>query len=95
MHYAGIKGSLGYWATPSGSEVDFLWWRGSDRVAIEVKAARRFRPEFLVGIAALRTGVSARSYVVYDGDGELEVDGTRVLPLMTFLRRLHGGDIIG
>ena len=28
MHYAGVRGSLGYWATPSGSEVDFVWWRG-------------------------------------------------------------------
>ena len=28
MHYAAVKGTLGYWATPSGSEVDFVWWRG-------------------------------------------------------------------
>jgi hypothetical protein len=28
-------------------------------------------------------------------DRELEVDGTRVLPLETFLRRLHAGEIVG
>lgn len=26
--YAAIGGDLGYWRTPSGSEVDFIWSRG-------------------------------------------------------------------
>jgi hypothetical protein len=39
--------------------------------------------------------MSARSYIVYRGTTELEIDGTRVLPLGTFLRRLHAGEIIG
>lgn len=96
MHYAGVKGSLGYWATPSGSEVDFVWWRGSTMTAIEVKASRRFRREFTSGINALRAGVrGVHGFVVYRGDTELEVDGTRVLPLEQFLRRLHGGEILG
>jgi hypothetical protein len=29
MHYHDAKGSLGYWATPSGGEVDFVGWRGA------------------------------------------------------------------
>jgi hypothetical protein len=29
------------------------------------------------------------------GDRELELDGTRVLPLETFLRCLHAGQIVG
>jgi hypothetical protein len=32
---------------------------------------------------------------VYRGTRELDVDGTRVLPLEMFLRRLHRGEIIG
>jgi predicted AAA+ superfamily ATPase len=95
MHYAGMKGSLGYWATPSGSEVDFVWWRGADMVAIEAKSGRRYRREFRAGINALLAGARARSYIVYRGDAELEVEGTRVLPLELFLRRLHGGEILG
>lgn len=95
MHYLGVKGSLGYWATPSGSEVDFVWWRGSEMVAIEVKSARRYRREYRAGIRSLLGGTSARTYVVYRGDAELDDEGTRVLPLEVFLRRLHGGDIIG
>ena len=95
LHYAHVKGSLGYWATPSGSEVDFVWWRGRDVVAIEVKHAREFRREFKQGIDALLAGTPATSYIVYRGERELLVDGTRVLPLETFLRRLHAGEIIG
>lgn len=95
VHYAGVKGSLGYWRTPSGSEVDFVWWHGRDVVAIEVKAARDFRRDFTKGIQSFVAGVPARSYLVYRGTRELEVDGTRVLPLEQFLRRLHDGGIIG
>jgi hypothetical protein len=39
--------------------------------------------------------MKADSYIVYQGDRELVVDGTRVLPVETFLRRLHAGDIVG
>jgi len=95
MHYAGVRGSLGYWGTPSGSEVDFVWWHGRRMVAIEVKSGRAYRREFRNGIKALLAGVTATSYIVYRGDAELDVEGTRVLPLETFLRRLHDGEIIG
>jgi predicted AAA+ superfamily ATPase len=90
-----VRGSLGYWRTPSGSEIDFVWWYGNKVVAIEVKHAREFRGEFTKGIDAFRAGVPAKSYVVYQGSRELEVNGTRVLPLEAFLRRLHSGDIVG
>jgi predicted AAA+ superfamily ATPase len=94
LHYSGTKGSLAYWATPSGSEVDFVFWRGDRVVAIEVKHARSYRSEFRKGIAALLGQMKAKSYVVYRGDQELEVEGTRVLPLGEFLRRLHAGSIL-
>jgi predicted AAA+ superfamily ATPase len=96
LHYAGVKGSLGYWATPSGSEVDFVWWHGTAMVAIEVKASRRYRREFGAGLNSLREGGGKqRRFIVYRGEAELEVDGTRVLPLEVFLRRLHAGEILG
>jgi predicted AAA+ superfamily ATPase len=95
IHYNNIKGSLGYWATPSGSEVDFVWWHGRNIVAIEVKNGREFRREWKKGLDAFRSGTPAKSYIVYRGTRELEIDGTRVLPLDTFLRRLHAGEIVG
>jgi predicted AAA+ superfamily ATPase len=94
MHYAGVKGSLGYWATPSGSEVDFVWWRGTRMVAIEVKYAREFRTSHRKGIESLLASSPAKSYIVYLGSRELEVEGTRVMPLAGFLRRLHQGEIL-
>jgi predicted AAA+ superfamily ATPase len=95
IHYAGTKGSLGYWGTPSGNEVDFVWWHGRDIVAIEVKNGREFRRDFKKGLDAFGANTAAKSYVVYRGDRELVVDGTRILPVETFLRRLHSGKIIG
>jgi predicted AAA+ superfamily ATPase len=94
LHYSGTKGSLAYWATPSGSEVDFIFWRGQRAVAIEAKHGRNYRPEFRKGIAALLSGMKADSYIVYRGDRELKVDGTWVLPVEKFLQRLHSGGVI-
>lgn len=97
MHYHSVKGSLGYWATPSGGEVDFVWWQGSLMAAIEVKSSRRFRREYRAGIRSLEAGFKGklRSWIVYRGDEELEVDGTRVLPVKAFLEHLHAGKILG
>ena len=95
VHCTGVKGSIGYWGTPSGREVDFVWWHGQKVVAIEVKHGRRYRREYKKGIDAFVAGRAARSYIAYLGTQELEVDGTRVLPLEVFLKRLHAGDIIG
>jgi predicted AAA+ superfamily ATPase len=94
LDYGGVKGSLGYWATPSGSEVDFVWWHGDRMVAIEVKHATDYRPTMRAGIEALGATQRAASYIVYQGDRELRVDGTRVLPLGRFLRLLHAGEIV-
>ena len=95
VHYAAVKGSLGYWATPTGSEVDFVWWYGRKIVAIEVKHGSSYRGEYRKGIEAFRPPSDVRSYIVYLGDREMLVDGTRVLPLESFLRRLHAGEILG
>ncbi len=95
LDYHGIKGSLGYWATPAGNEVDFVWWHGEKVVAVEAKHGTEYRRNYRKGIEALLTTMAADSYVVYRGERELEVDGTRVLPLATFLRRLHQGEILG
>ncbi|MHB0970228.1 MAG: ATP-binding protein [Thermoanaerobaculia bacterium] len=95
LHYSRAKGSLGYWATPTGSEVDFVWWYGKTVVLIETKHAREYRREFKKGIESFLEGRTAKSYIVYRGTRELQIDGTRVLPLETFLRRLHAGEIVG
>jgi hypothetical protein len=39
--------------------------------------------------------MKADSYVVYLGERELRVDGTWVMPVESFLRRLHRGEVLG
>jgi predicted AAA+ superfamily ATPase len=96
LDYSRSRGDLAYWRTPSGSEVDFLWWYGETAVAVEVKASRRFKSEFLAGIRSLAAGKRLRSsWVVYLGERELREDGTWILPASSFLRKLHGGDVLG
>lgn len=95
MHYANVKGTLGYWATPSGTEVDFVYSRGDRTVGIEVKHARVWRGEFRKGLKALCDARSAQTWCVYRGKEELVVEGTRVVPVEGFLRRLHAGEVLG
>ena len=95
LDYAGVKGSLGYWATPNGNEVDFVWWHGNNVVDIEAKHGARYRSDYKKGIDAFCAGRPARSFIVYGGTQELLVDGTRVLPFERFVRCLHGGEIVG
>jgi predicted AAA+ superfamily ATPase len=96
LDYSRSRGDLGYWRTPSGSEVDFLWWYGGTMVAVEVKASPRYKPEFRSGIRSLSEGRKLRSsWIVYLGDRELKDDRTWVLPASSFLRKLHSGDVLG
>jgi predicted AAA+ superfamily ATPase len=95
MHYANVKGTLGYWATPSGTEVDFVYSHGTRTVGIEVKHARVWRNEFRKGLKALCEDRDAQTWVVYRGEEEMRVDGTRVIPVAAFLRCLHAGQVLG
>lgn len=94
MHYAGVKGTLGYWGTPGGTEVDFVHSTGRRTVGIEVKHSSKWRGEFLKGLKSLGTARKIESWCVYRGDEELLVDGTRVVPVETFLRLLHAGQVL-
>jgi predicted AAA+ superfamily ATPase len=94
--FQGLGGELHYWRTPSGSEVDFVWTRGRRAVGIEVKAAARWRPADGAALRGLvEAGVLTAGYGVYTGSVELKDGAVRVLPLMSFLRRLASGDVLG
>jgi predicted AAA+ superfamily ATPase len=88
-------GQLCYWRTPNGSEVDFIWTRGTCAIGIEVKAAATWRKEYgtalksLIDAGALRTG-----YGVYAGTVRLKDGPVRVLPLSLFLRELASGALL-
>jgi uncharacterized protein len=94
LEASGVNGTLGHWATPTGSKVDFVWWRRQRLVAIDAHNGREHRRAHHKGITALLSGRTAKSYVVYLGDKELDVDGTLVLPFSSFVRRLYAGEVL-
>lgn len=95
IDYRGLCDELAYWAPTEsrGTEVDFLLRRGRRFLAIEVKAARRWKPEFARGLRAVADlpGLTRR-LVVYLGAERLRPEkGIEVLPLATFLDELAAG----
>jgi predicted AAA+ superfamily ATPase len=93
--YAGLGGSLAYYRTPSGTEVDFVWSRGRRAVGIEVKASTRWRPEFSRALGELhRLGILSECFGVYLGERPLQDGPVRVLPLHSFARDLAAGRVL-
>ena len=90
-----LGGSLHYWRTPSGTEVDFVWTRAARTVGIEVKAARTWRREYggplegLIDQGALKAG-----HGVYTGSAELKDGPLRVWPVRRFLQELTAGNVL-
>jgi len=93
--YARLGGALSYWRTASGVEVDFVWSRGKENVAIEVKSSPVWKREYGAGLAALAEAAPLTAcYGVYGGKERL-VDGKlKVLPVTEFLDRLYAGKIL-
>ena len=98
IHYANLGGSLSYWRTPSGTEVDFVYTSpGGHHTAIEVKAAHRWRREDGDGLRQLHDGVPlARAWGVYMGEAALQDSRVplRILPLGEFLGHLARGEVL-
>lgn len=93
--YSSSGGELSYWGTPSRSELDFVWRRGTTAVGIEVKSSKDWRREHGRVLAELLDeGVVQRGFGVYLGR-ETQRDGRiEVLPLEAFSRRLHDGSLL-
>jgi predicted AAA+ superfamily ATPase len=88
-------GQLSYWRTPSGSEVDFIWTRGTRAIGMEVKAAAVWRSEYGTPLKSLiDAGALHAGYGVYIGDAELRDGPVRVLPLARFLAELASGSVL-
>ena len=95
MAIAGTGGSISYWGTPSGGEIDFIWRRGKRAVGVEVKASTRYRSEESSTLREfLERKLLSSAYVVYDGQEVLLDGGVSVLPVAEFMRRLATGDVI-
>jgi predicted AAA+ superfamily ATPase len=95
MAYLDTGGQLHYWRTPSGSEVDFIWTRGSRAIGIEVKSGSSWRPEYSAALKGLvEQGVVTHAHGVYAGTAERKDGPVRVWPILSFLRELTKGTIL-
>lgn len=95
MSIGNTGGSLSYWRTPSGSEADFIWSRGSVSIGIEVKAARDWRTEYgRVLHELLDEKIIRRGFGVYLGREALKQGKLEILPLVDFMRRLNAGRVL-
>ena len=94
--YEQLGGALSYWRTPAGTEVDFVWSRGREHVAIEVKSASVWKRECATGLGALGEAIPLKARIgVYLGTERLAHDGVQVLPLGAFFDELYGGRLLG
>jgi len=90
--YQGDRFELAHWRTRGGSEVDFVVYGADGFWAIEVKNARRIRPEDLRGLRAFgKDYPQARRILLYRGSARLDRDGIPCVPCEDFLRQLEPG----
>lgn len=81
---------LYFWRTRSGVEVDFVVYGEDGFWAVEVKNARRIRPEDVRSLRAFGEDFpESRRLLLYRGAERLSLDGVICLPCEEFLVRLH------
>ena len=88
---------LAYWSPAEAklTEVDFVIRRGSELIAVEVKATARLRPEHLLGLRAISDlpGLK-RKILVYLGKEPMLKDGNiEVFPFAGFAKLLENREI--
>jgi predicted AAA+ superfamily ATPase len=92
LAYSPEGGSLGYWRTRSGVEVDFVVYTDAALHAIEVKNTARVRPEDLAGLRSFREDYpECQAVLLYRGVEALLIDGIWCLSVDGFLRALRPG----
>lgn len=86
---------INYWGTPSENEVDFVCTKGKRRIGIEVKLAKKWKPDFAKGLRVLLDAKKIqKAYVVSDGAHNEQHDDILFLSFADFCIKLHEGEII-
>lgn len=96
VSYQALGGEISYWSVPGSKEVDFIWSKGPRRVAIEVKGARQWRPEYSSTVnELLEAGLLTRGFVVYRGRERYRSGRVTALPVVDFLTALYTDEVFG
>jgi predicted AAA+ superfamily ATPase len=94
--YRGLGGEVFYWSTPGSKEIDFVWVKGTQRVAIEVKNSRQWRAEYAKTINEfLQTETITRGFVVYRGKECYKCGRVDGLPVEDFLSLIYTDSFLG
>lgn len=84
--YQGDTGSLYYWRTRAGAEVDFILYGPHLFWAIEVKNTARIRPEDLASLKTFKKEYpQSEAYFLYRGRERLKINGIICVPCEEFL----------
>ncbi len=93
--YRGIFDDMYYWAPSgrTGTEVDFILVRGSERIAVEAKSGTNFTEAWCKGLRAIEPlkGLKRRVIVCSHGPVLKTGDGIDVLPFKRFAEELSAG----
>ncbi len=96
ISYQGLGGEISYWSVPGSKEVDFIWSKGSRRVAVEVKSSRKWRTEYASTVnELLDAGILTRGFVVYRGTERYRSGRVTALPVVDFLHLLYTEEFWG
>ena len=97
LAYSSLAYGLYFWRDHNGAEADLLCETAHGFVAIEIKASSRWEKRFNRGLHKLGRLLERERltcYGVYLGSRPALWDEVHVLPIMQFLKRLWGGEVI-
>lgn len=98
LAYSGLHYPLRFWRNHQGTEVDVLCETAQGFVAVEIKAGPRWERGFNRGLRTVRSDLGpdrTSCHGVYLGEREAVVDDVVVHPVLSFLKRMWGGEIFG
>lgn len=93
-NFSRCGGEFYYWRSDTDVEVDFIWQRGEQTIAIEVKATTNWSSKYSKAMRRLLDRKQVNSaYGIYLGGSSL-IDGeVKVFGFKDFVRALHAGEI--
>lgn len=95
MNVAQTGGTLSFWRTAGGSEIDFVWSRGKTSIGFEIKSATSWKPEHGKAIKQLlEEKVLTAGFGIYLGEHPLQDKSVPVLPYKEFVQRLESNRIL-
>jgi len=92
--YHNKHAEIHYWGTPNENEVDFVISKGKTHIALEIKAAKKWKSDYHYGLQTLlEAGKVKRALGVYLGKDRLKFGSIEILPLAEFLKELNLGGV--